>query len=80
MSRTPISKEELERMIFDALRAKHADLQQVGIVRGTNGWTCHVVQDGPGSGPVAQVSALLAQLLQQYAIVDERGRELDGKF
>ena len=79
MSKTPISKQEVEGRIFAALRAKHPGLQLIGVVPDLSGRKCLVIQGGAGPGPVYEANAMLTDILAGHVIVDEHGRELDGK-
>jgi hypothetical protein len=80
MSKTPISKHEIEEMITAKLKPRRSDLARVGLVRGATGWSCMLTMTGPSTGPVGEANAELAQLLSVYTIVDKDGDELDGKM
>jgi hypothetical protein len=80
VNKEPKSKREIEEMVSAALTPDHPHLWRVGLIHGVSGWTCHVSRLDAPLGPVSDANAELAKLLGHYVIVDEDGRELDGRL
>ena len=70
---------DLEEMITTRYRSDDPDVKRIGIARGPDGWRCHrlwlqvdvpPLPDAEMKAILADADEILAELLQQYEIVE----------